>query len=107
MMRTSLPINSPYWGRPAQYEICFRLSDMTDKHGSNQTWIWFREECIPVIKNLTGNRAHFKHFSAFVDDKADYEMIKLFFTGFVERIIDWKMADYVFISNPSDNLPDL
>lgn len=97
----------PWRGKPARYEVSFRVRDIELAQGTEASLKWFREECQPVVKNLTGGRARYAGTDVFVDDKADAQMISLFFTGFVCWVLDWKDMTWVEAPKSLGNLPDL
>jgi len=98
----------PYSGRPAQFEVQFRTMQMMQAKSREQVNAWWHGEAVPIIKNMTGERAVFlsEPGRCYLNDQQGAVLIAMFFKGFVLGVLDWSNTTWITLPKTEERLPD-
>lgn len=98
----------PNSGRPARYEVQFRTMQMAQAKSRADMNEWWHTEAVPVVKNMTGERALFdsEPGRCYVNDRQAAILIAMFFKGFVLGVLDWSNTTWVTLPKTEDRIPD-
>jgi hypothetical protein len=97
----------PHKGKPARYEISFRANHMCASRSLDAFNYWWSREAVPVMKNMTGDRARFESGSCYVAEREEAVLIAMFFQGFVIGVLDWDNTVWVTLPKIAGSvLPD-